>query len=94
MMLAVRLLLCLLLLGVVAQAQHQASSYSITVRQTGSDLVGTLLRRAMEQKFKIINHGHDANAKNGTQDYVELVTLESDPLILGKHHSSQLWLAQ
>lgn len=79
MMVPIRLLVCLSLLGVVAQAQHQANSYSITVRQTGSDLVGALLRRAMEQKFKIITRGHAGNVKNGTHDYVELVTLDSDP---------------
>ncbi|HET9282077.1 MAG TPA: hypothetical protein VFR24_08960 [Candidatus Angelobacter sp.] len=82
MMFAVRLLLCLSLLGVVAQAQHQANSYSIGVKQTGSDVVGKLLRQAMEEKLKQKN-GANGKVKAGTSDEIELVTLD-DPSYPGE----------
>lgn len=77
MMFAVRLLLCLSLLGAAAQAQHQANSYSIGIKQTGSDVVGKLLRQSMEEKLKQKNGGN-GRVKAGTSDEIELVTLD-DP---------------
>ena len=83
MMFGVRLLLCLSLLCVVAQAQHRANSYSISVKQTGSDAIGPLLRRSMEQKLNQ-RRSRNVSFKAGTSDYVELVTLEADPSHPGK----------
>ena len=49
------------------------------MKQTGSDVVGNLFRLALEQKFKTITPSRPGSPKSATYDYVELVTLESDP---------------
>ena len=77
-MLAARLILCLCLLGAAAQCQNGARSTDISVNQTGTDAIGPLLRRAMEQKVKQ-RHAGLVGASASGKDYVELVTLEADP---------------
>jgi hypothetical protein len=78
MIFGVRLLLCLPLLAVVAQAQTQPNSYTVLVKQRGSDAIGPVLQRAVEQRLKQRSSGN-LSVKTGTSDYVELVTLEADP---------------
>jgi hypothetical protein len=75
-MFTVRVVLCLSLLGAVAQGQRRAKSTDIRVNHSGSDAIGSLLRRAMEEKLKQRSSGLIGNV---AQDYVELVTLEADP---------------
>lgn len=71
---AIRWLVCSLLLVSIASAQMAKTS--VSVRQTGNDVVGQLLKQAVQDEIKKSGYPAD-QAKNGFRHFIELISVDA-----------------
>jgi hypothetical protein len=71
----IRLLVCFLSLVSIASAQMAKTS--VSVRQTGNDTVGPLLKQAVQDEIKKLGYPDAHQANNGFRYFIELITLDT-----------------
>jgi hypothetical protein len=64
-------------LSLISIAPAQMAKTSMSVRQTGSDVIGPLLKQALQNEFRKSRYADADQAKDGFRHFVELVSLDA-----------------